>query len=132
MTFDYSTAGLSPSEVVTIEQYDLRSGKRTFAARSEPAELVPQDQLAGREAQLVTNSAGDAAWVIRYGRNETGMNLDGAKYEALLLHDSAGTRRAATRAGVLPNAPERIQNLQITGTTVSWSEGSEQHAIALT
>jgi len=112
----------------TVEQFDLQSGRRVFALQYEEGTVVmrrgtqpPLDS----SSSLVTNTKGDAAWAIEIPGCWT--SACAGLSEAVIAHDAQGTRTLAaySPAQTSEQPLERVRDLSINKTAVSWQHGPE-------
>jgi len=99
-----------------VEQFDLRTGRRTLVADYRYGlEVALQDPLNGQSpSSLVTAPNGDAAWFI--SGSETGV----------VVHDASGTRIVAGYTH-----DRNPSNLRITEREITWTDRDEDHSAPL-
>ncbi len=113
-----------------VEQYDLRSGRRTFVVTygAEPRVRPVDPASSESELELAVGSGGQAAWLVQ-GNGCPG-SPSVCPYEALIVHDERGAQTVASYP-IESFAAPAIRTLAVSNSRVTWVQGGHSLTAAL-
>jgi hypothetical protein len=100
-----------------VEQYNLLTGRRTFVANYESEPVIAQ-RGESRHPEMVSNAAGELAWVLVTRNCIECSHADEAEH--VILHNSSGTRVLASYPSDSGNPTKQVTDLNLAGNAVSW------------
>jgi hypothetical protein len=125
----YSRYLVGPTE--KVEQYDLRSGRRTFVVfvgTGVGVRAVDPSSGSGSEPELAVARDGHAAWPERDSL------LCGGQvcyYESLVVHDKGGAHPVATYRRAAGSTDVEISGIAVTAHLVTWVHRGEKRSAPL-
>jgi hypothetical protein len=117
VTFVYEQASKYNHNDTKVEQYNLLTGRRTFVANYE-SEPVIADRGKSAHPEMVSNAAGEVAWVL-ITRNCIECS-DADEAEHVVVHNSRGTVVLASYPSDSGDQISQVTDLHLAGSTVSW------------